>query len=99
MQRTWSADGLSEHWSLLRESLAPLASRIDADKLGLEDGSSGAKGRQWLEWASSDRASLSGSDQAGLVAVEVFTIQPPGGGGYGAVLEGGRSGPRDGQLS
>lgn len=34
MQRTWSADGLSERWSLLPEDLALLAGRIDAGKLG-----------------------------------------------------------------
>ncbi len=34
MQRTWSADELSERWSLLQEDLALLAGRIDAGKLG-----------------------------------------------------------------
>jgi hypothetical protein len=34
MQRTWSADELSERWSLLPEDLALLAGRIDAGKLG-----------------------------------------------------------------
>ena len=34
MQRTWSADELSERWSLLADDLALLAGRIDAGKLG-----------------------------------------------------------------
>ena len=34
MQRTWSADELSERWSLLPEDLALLAGRIDTGKLG-----------------------------------------------------------------
>jgi hypothetical protein len=34
MQRTWSADELSERWSLLPDDLALLAGRIDAGKLG-----------------------------------------------------------------
>lgn len=34
MQRTWSADELSERWSLLLDDLALLAGRIDAGKLG-----------------------------------------------------------------
>jgi hypothetical protein len=34
MQRTWSADELSERWSLLADDLALLAGRVDAGKLG-----------------------------------------------------------------
>jgi hypothetical protein len=34
MQRTWSADELSERWSLLADDLALLVGRIDAGKLG-----------------------------------------------------------------
>ena len=34
MQRTWSADELSQRWSLLADDLALLAGRIDAGQLG-----------------------------------------------------------------
>ena len=84
--------------------LAPMtavivASRREVAPFGLDGGANGAKGRQWVERAGGDRTSLTGTDQTELVAGDVFTIQTPGGGGYGAALERGLSGLRNGKLS
>jgi 5-oxoprolinase (ATP-hydrolysing) len=69
--------------------LAPMtavivASRRNVAPFGLAGGADGAPGRQWIERADGSREPLTGTDQAELEAGDVFVIETPGGGGYGA---------------
>ena len=69
--------------------LAPLtavivASRRNVAPFGLAGGEDGAPGRQWVERADGRREVLSGTAGAELAAGDVFVIETPGGGGYGA---------------
>ena len=51
---------------------------------GLEGGEAGAVGRQWIERADGSVEELPGCAQAELGPGDVFVIQTPGGGGFGA---------------
>jgi 5-oxoprolinase (ATP-hydrolysing) len=61
-----------------------VASRRNVAPFGLAGGADGAPGRQWIERADGSREPLTGTDQAELEAGDVFVIETPGGGGYGA---------------
>ena len=69
--------------------LAPMtavvvASRRNVPPFGLQGGEAGAPGQQWVERADGTRQPLSGTDSAELASGDVFVIETPGGGGYGA---------------
>ena len=61
-----------------------VASRRNVAPFGLEGGADGAAGRQWVERADGTRQVLTGTDSAELSPGDVFVIETPGGGGYGA---------------
>ncbi len=50
---------------------------------GLEGGSPGALGRNWVERADGTREELSGNSKAEMNPGDVFVIETPGGGGFG----------------
>jgi 5-oxoprolinase (ATP-hydrolysing) len=60
-----------------------VASRRNVAPFGLEGGAPGAVGRQFVDRADGSRTVMSGTDRAELMPGDVFTIQTPGGGGYG----------------
>ncbi|HTN10595.1 MAG TPA: hydantoinase B/oxoprolinase family protein, partial [Acetobacteraceae bacterium] len=62
-----------------------VASRRNVAPFGLEGGADGAAGRQWVVRADGRREVLTGTDSAELAPGDVFVIETPGGGGYGAV--------------
>ena len=51
---------------------------------GMAGGAPGKVGRNWVERANGSVLQLGGADKAELVPGEVFVIETPGGGGYGA---------------
>jgi 5-oxoprolinase (ATP-hydrolysing) len=61
-----------------------LASRRNVPPFGLAGGKDGAPGRQRVERADGTVEALSGTDRAELGPGDVFVIETPGGGGYGA---------------
>ena len=60
-----------------------VASRRTVAPFGLAGGADGAVGRQWVDRADGTRDVLTGTEQAELAPGDCFTIQTPGGGGYG----------------
>jgi 5-oxoprolinase (ATP-hydrolysing) len=61
-----------------------VSSRRNVAPFGLEGGEDGAVGRQWVERADGKHEVLTGTDSAELKPGDVFVIETPGGGGYGA---------------
>ena len=61
-----------------------VASRRNVAPFGLDGGADGAVGRQWVERAGGRHEILTGTDGAELNAGDVFVIETPGGGGFGA---------------
>jgi len=61
-----------------------VSSRRNVAPFGLEGGEDGAVGRQWVERADGRHEVLTGTDSAELMPGDVFVIETPGGGGYGA---------------
>jgi len=61
-----------------------VSSRRNVAPFGLAGGADGAVGRQWVERADGAREVLTGTDSAELRPGDVFVIETPGGGGYGA---------------
>ena len=61
-----------------------VASRRAVAPFGLEGGTDGAVGRQWVERADGSHAVLSGTSRTELGPGDVFGIATPGGGGFGA---------------
>jgi 5-oxoprolinase (ATP-hydrolysing) len=61
-----------------------VASRRNVPPFGLQGGADGAAGRQWVERSGGAVETLTGTDQAELLPGDVFGIETPGGGGYGA---------------
>ena len=51
---------------------------------GLDGGQPGALGRQWVERADGTREEMGGRDSRELRPGDVFVVQTPGGGGFGA---------------
>jgi 5-oxoprolinase (ATP-hydrolysing) len=52
---------------------------------GAAGGKPGAPGRNWVERADGRIEPLSHADRAELASGDVFVIETPGGGGYGAI--------------
>ncbi|MBC7637678.1 MAG: hydantoinase B/oxoprolinase family protein, partial [Acetobacteraceae bacterium] len=61
-----------------------VSSRRNVAPFGLAGGADGAAGRQWVDRADGTTQILTGTDQAELLPGDCFTIETPGGGGYGA---------------
>ncbi len=61
-----------------------VSSRRNVAPFGLAGGADGAAGRQWVDRADGTTQILTGTDQAELLPGDRFTIETPGGGGYGA---------------
>ena len=77
--------------------LAPMTAVILANHrrvapFGLQGGEAGALGRNWVERADGTRADFGGTHEVVLQAGDVFVIQTPGGGGFGADLSGTKDG-------
>ena len=62
-----------------------VSSRRNVPPFGLDGGEPGAAGRQWVERADGSHEILTGTASAELKPGDVFVIETPGGGGYGAV--------------
>jgi len=60
-----------------------VASRRAVAPFGLNGGADGAAGAQWIDRADGSREVLSGTASAELRPGDVFTIETPGGGGFG----------------
>jgi 5-oxoprolinase (ATP-hydrolysing) len=61
-----------------------VSSRRNIAPFGLAGGADGAVGRQWVEREDGTRHVMTGTDRTELAAGDVFVIETPGGGGYGA---------------
>ncbi len=61
-----------------------VASRREIAPFGLNGGADGMPGRQWVERHDGGRTELSGRDSAELLPGDIFVIETPGGGGFGA---------------
>ena len=61
-----------------------VSSRRNVPPFGLEGGADGAAGRQWVERADGRIETLTGTDKAEMAPGDLFAIETPGGGGYGA---------------
>jgi 5-oxoprolinase (ATP-hydrolysing) len=78
-------DGSRRRIRFLRPMEAVIvASRRTVAPHGLQGGADGAPGRQWVERADGSVLVLAGSDRASLAPGEVFGLETPGGGGWGA---------------
>jgi 5-oxoprolinase (ATP-hydrolysing) len=64
-----------------------VASRRKVAPFGLEGGADGAVGRQWVDRADHTTEMLSGTAGTQLAPGDRFTIETPGGGGYGAATD------------
>ncbi len=62
-----------------------VASRRAVAPFGLAGGEPGAPGRQWVEREDGRHEELSGTARVELAPGDVFAIETPGGGGFGAV--------------
>jgi 5-oxoprolinase (ATP-hydrolysing) len=79
-------DGATRRIRFLEPMTAVIvSSRRTVAPFGLAGGADGALGRQWVERAEGRRQILTGTDSVELEAGDVFVIETPGGGGYGAV--------------
>jgi 5-oxoprolinase (ATP-hydrolysing) len=82
-------DGARRRIRFLRPMEAVIvASRRTVPPHGLEGGSPGAPGRQWVERLDGTIHVMKGQDRAVLAAGEVLGLETPGGGGWGAPLPG-----------
>jgi 5-oxoprolinase (ATP-hydrolysing) len=82
-------DGSRRRIRFLRPMEAVIvASRRTVAPHGLEGGSPGAPGRQWVERLDGSRQMLKGQDRAALEAGEVLGLETPGGGGWGSPTPG-----------
>ncbi len=61
-----------------------VSSRRNVPPFGQHGGGDGAAGRQWVDRADGSRTMLTGTDKAELTKGDIFVIETPGGGGYGA---------------
>jgi 5-oxoprolinase (ATP-hydrolysing) len=69
---------------LLPMSAAILSNHRKVAPFGLEGGAPGALGRQWVERTDGRVEAFGGCAKVDLGAGDVFVIQTPAGGGYGA---------------
>ncbi|WP_372623433.1 hydantoinase B/oxoprolinase family protein [Falsiroseomonas sp.] len=82
-------DGSRRRIRFLRPMEAVIvASRRTVPPHGMEGGSPGAPGRQWVERLDGTIHAMKGQDRAMLAAGEVLGLETPGGGGWGAPLPG-----------
>ncbi len=65
-------------------TMVVVASRRDVAPFGLAGGADGAPGRQWVERADGSVTEMGGRDRAEIGVGDVFVIETPGGGGFGA---------------
>lgn len=78
-------DGIVRHLRFLAPMQANLiASRRLVAPFGLAGGGPGLTGRQWLERADGSLQRLAGIAEFSVVAGDLFVLETPGGGGYGA---------------
>jgi 5-oxoprolinase (ATP-hydrolysing) len=78
-------DGSRRRIRFLRPMEAVIvASRRTVAPHGLQGGADGAAGRQWVERGDGSVQLLRGSDRASLQPGDVFGLETPGGGGWGA---------------
>jgi 5-oxoprolinase (ATP-hydrolysing) len=61
-----------------------LSSHRDTDPYGLQGGAAGARGRNYVERAAGRREALKGNDETEMAPGDVFVMETPGGGGFGA---------------
>jgi 5-oxoprolinase (ATP-hydrolysing) len=61
-----------------------VSSRRNVAPFGLAGGADGLPGRQWVERSDGRRDELTGTDKTEMKPGDVFVIETPGGGGYGA---------------
>ena len=64
--------------------VAILANRRDVPPYGLAGGAAGGCGANWIERADGTVDSMTGTDKRHVGPGDVFVIETPGGGGYGA---------------
>jgi 5-oxoprolinase (ATP-hydrolysing) len=86
---TWrGGDGAVRRVRFLEPMTAVIvSSRRNVAPFGLDGGADGAPGLQWVERADGTRQVLTGTDSAELAPNDVFVIETPGGGAYGAVAD------------
>ncbi len=65
-------------------TMVVVASRREVAPFGLAGGADGLPGRQWVERADGTTEAMLGTSRAELRPGDVFVIQTPGGGGFGA---------------
>jgi 5-oxoprolinase (ATP-hydrolysing) len=81
-------DGVERRVRFLTSMIAVmLANRRGVAPFGLCGGDSGKTGRNWVERANGAAEQLGGRAQTTMNADDVFVIQTPGGGGFGAVCK------------
>jgi 5-oxoprolinase (ATP-hydrolysing) len=68
-------------------TVAILANRRRTVPFGLEGGTPGLPGRTWIERATGERLELGATGRADVGAEDVFVLETPGGGGFGALPE------------
>jgi 5-oxoprolinase (ATP-hydrolysing) len=61
-----------------------LANRRKVPPFGLEGGQPGACGRNWVERGDGSFDEMTATDQRRMQAGDVFVLETPGGGGFGA---------------
>jgi 5-oxoprolinase (ATP-hydrolysing) len=65
-------------------TVAILSSRREIAPFGMAGGEPGAKGRNWVERRDGTRVTMTGTDKCEVGPGDVFVVETPGGGGYGA---------------
>ena len=84
--RQRGGDGVERRIRFLEAmEVAILANRRRIPPFGLAGGEPGACGRNWVERADGRREPMRGTDSRALQAGDLFVLQTPGGGGFGAV--------------
>lgn len=77
-------DGISRTFTFLDElTLTVLTQHRNEGPYGIEGGSNGKSGEQFLIKINGDKVNLNYADQAEVANGDLFTIKTPGGGGYG----------------
>ncbi len=83
--RARGGDGAVRRLRFLEKMTVVLvSSRREVPPFGLDGGADAAPGRQWVERRGGAKETLSGRSQAELGPGDVFVIETPGGGGFGA---------------
>ncbi|MEL7461405.1 MAG: hydantoinase B/oxoprolinase family protein [Pseudomonadota bacterium] len=82
---TQGGDGITRKMRFLAPmTVTTLCSHRRIAPFGLEGGAPGAVGREWIERADGSMTPHKGNDQNDVAPGDVFVMQTPGGGGYGA---------------